>query len=187
MVSEIPYEQAKREFERKAPLLEFNEMKDILVTEIIDEKLLERTRDVWLHGSFVQPDAEIDTGDKLSDMDAFIVVPSWELPVANTGIAWAAPQAPRLESLDHLGDHFVWNELPAEDEGWNCSAGEAWEQLPDCAKTTLLNSTQRFLFANENDHEARRARNYDIMIGSVSQFDHQKKKCPKTKIWERSD
>lgn len=186
---EIPYDTAREEFESKAPLLEFEEMKNILIENVIHERLLDRTRGIWLHGSFVDPDSEIDTGDKRSDMDVFVVVPGWELPVATTGIAWTAPQAPQIEGLEHLRGNHDWDELPApsEDWKWNCSPGEAWEKLPDYVRTTLVNSNKRFFFATPTDYKERKARPYDVFVGDVEQFEFHSKIGPKVKVWENDE
>ncbi|WP_139172838.1 hypothetical protein [Halopelagius longus] len=182
--NEIPYDLAKSEFRKKAPRLEFDDMETIVVEEILNEDILKQTRDIWLHGSFIDPNSEIDKGDKRSDLDIFVVVPNWNLPAVTSGITWAASQAPTLEDLDHLRDHYTWKELPSKEKKWNCTAEEAWEKLPECVRKTFIRASHRFFFANDNDYREKKMRNYDVFIGNISQFQYHKTIGPKAKIWE---
>ncbi|PSP75603.1 hypothetical protein BRC81_14535 [Halobacteriales archaeon QS_1_68_20] len=111
----------------------------------------------------VDPDKPIDRKDKPSDLDVFVVISDWDLPIADPSIVLSSSEAPdpptiREESGD--SDDFELH----NSEFWE-DADQAWEKLPAFAQQTLVNSTRNFLRFKPEDKQENVVRNYDLRIG----------------------
>lgn len=164
----------RNELREKAPLVEPDELKQLIVREIVDDKLREWAAGVWLLGSFVNPGRDIDSKDKRSDLDAFVLVPDWEFPQAGSGMAMFAEavdeEVPTI--FEQVTDGKSWSPMEGpESVLWECSVDEAWEQLPACVQRSLVNSTQTGVYAIEEDKRNGRARCCDLIVGNEAQLE----------------
>lgn len=151
---------ARKSLQEKAPLIDFDELEDLIVNEMLSDNIKQEAESAWITSSFVDPDREIDTSQYPSDLDVQVVIPGWEYPIADSGIAFFAPQVETPDIYKQAIENAQWD---SKDEGW-ATAEEAWEELPEYARETLLNSIQFAFRADENDIEEDRIRQYDISI-----------------------
>lgn len=172
-------EEAIESFREKAPLVSLDELAEIITKDILTEELRQKTESVWLFNSFVDPEREIDEKETDSDLDVILLVPDWELPVLDTGLAVVAPQADTPEAYENNAGEMNWS---SKDGKWD-SPAKAWERLPDYVRETFLESVQRGFFANESDVESNNIRLYDITIVNRTQF-HYDEEATRICIWE---
>lgn len=161
-----------REFQRKAPLLDRDSLASEVVHNILEPELRERAAEIWILGSFINPDKGTDENGR-SDMDLFVVVPDWDMPVADVSILFAASNVPTPPMYEPLSDDHDWKGIDAPDRTWDGSPDEAWERLPEYVRETLHNAATEFFYATMADKEQNRVRNYDLQIGNRQQFDYQ--------------
>lgn len=157
-------------FEAKAPLIDLEQLAQMLTSEIIASELLSQADSVWLFASFVNPNKEIDTGRKASDLDVFVRVPDWEMPIADSGIPIFASSQPTSDLYETMTDDLNWQGHDAPDRQWDCSPDEAWKSLPEPVQITLFRCTRKLFHATQEDREKNRGRIYDILIGNEVQF-----------------
>lgn len=158
--------------ERKAPLVDLEGMTEKIVTEVVDSRLRQRAESLWILGSFADPEKEIDAGETPSDLDLFLTVPEWDLPIADSEIPVLASQ---VSTPDVLGSRFEgteWDGVGGPGSEWNCSAEDAWERLPEDVQQTFLNGTEWLFFASESDRIINRPRSYHLHVGSRAQLEH---------------
>jgi len=173
---------AKESFRKKAPLLEIDDLTEVIIEKILTEELLERAESVWIRKSFADPDKEIDSKDTPSDLDVFVVVPSWDKPLPDSGLAIVAPQVEVSAAYEESAEGSNWT---SKDGKWE-SAEEAWEQIPKYVQKSLIRSTEYGFYATESDVESGIVRPYDITICNEEQFEVASKPDGEFCIW-RSD
>lgn len=156
----------EREFERKAPLVDPEELVEVIEHKLFTPELRDRTDSIWLHGSFVTPGKDIDTGEEYSDMDVVAVVPEWDLPPAGPGIVIFAPETDLVHS-EVVDDDFEWT----YSYQWE-SAEKAYELLPEYARESFVQSLHRFFHASEADREEGVFRQYDLRICHPDHLDY---------------
>lgn len=156
----------REQLEQKAPLVDPDGLVDTIESEILSPELRDRGSSIWLRGSFVDPDREIDSGEKYSDMDVYVPVDGWDLPLAGPGTIIYASQTDSVHAVAVAKDEYEWSYK----HQWE-SADRAYERLPEYAIETFTESLRHFFIASEEDKEADVYRQYDIRIGSPSQVD----------------
>lgn len=174
----------KSELLANAPLIDFQELTEVIVTEMLSPGTRSRADSVWISGSFPDPEREIDRTDTPSDLDLFVLVPDWDLPPADSGIAVLAPGAETPSTYQNVWSEASWDSKATPQSEWNCSPQEAWDRLPEHAQETLLRSVERGFYATEADVEEDRLRGYDLNIGNEQHFEYGR--CPRSdiRIWD---
>lgn len=181
----------KDSFNRKAPLVDAEELVEIIVDEIVSEDLKQQADSIWLLGSFVNPEKELDRKGR-SDLDVFVVVPDWEYPQVDTGVAIFADQATVPELIAELADNGEYLALKGPEGRWERPPAEIWDTIPEYARRTLINSASNVFFRNEDEKASNKIRLYDVTIGSPPQLEFDRKKgqqagqenVPGVCIWE---
>lgn len=163
----------------KAPLIDLDELASTIVDEIMTESMRAQADGVWIRNSFVDPEKEIDTGPERSDVDVFIFCPSWEYPVADTGMALATSHL-QLPSAITTSGELDWE---SKDGKWD-DVDAAWEQLPTYAQETLSNSIRHGVYATKEDLENSSARPFDFTIGGQSAYEYLHDPRAQLRIWE---
>lgn len=153
-------EAARAAFEEKAPLVEPAALARLVTEELCTPELRRRVEGVWLFGSFVDPDKPLDTGETHSDLDVLVHDPTWDLPMANSGMAVCVPDVETADCYGDVGDDLGWR----GEQFWGCPVEEAWSRLPEYAKPTLVRATERAFFATPAERRAGRARTYDLKV-----------------------
>lgn len=184
----------KKTFSEKAPLINIDELVDFVINEIVDENLRRQASSIWLLGSFVNPGKEIDRGKRRSDLDIFVVVPDWDLPQINSGVALYADQVPTPDILKKTVERSKYAPLMGPDGRWEIPASDIWEELPDSIKKTFVSSIETVFFATQEERESGEIRMYDVIVGDESHLDYNRKKgCPSShaelpglSIWQNS-
>lgn len=177
------YEFARAEFQEKAPLVDLDELRRMVVDDILADELRERADSVWIYGSFVNEDKELDAGDARSDLDLFVRVPEWSHPIADSAIAAVASAAPDGD----VPDSDDWEGIATPETAWERSADEAWEQLPASVRDTLVRSTKRVFYATEAELDDGDSRVFDVNVGNAEQFWYVARYHPVSWIWSRGD
>lgn len=160
------------EFRRNAPLVDPDGLVRMLREDMFSEGLRERAESIWIGGSFVNPDKAVS---ETSDLDVFVVDPTWELPISSSGIALMASEPPTPSFYDDVIEERTWAPVTDLDKSWQGTADEAWEMLPEYAKKSLIRSNEKALFPTERNRNEGRARPYELGIGSPEQLDQIKK------------
>lgn len=176
-------EVALEEFQNNAPIIGVEELAEMLRFEMLSDETREKANSIWIVGSFVTPDKDIDTGESHSDLDVFVVLPNWELPIAGTALAMMAPQSDTLARYEQYPEKYNWSSKDTPRWKWDCSAEEAWERIPEHAQKTLVQSTERYFFATDDDIEENRQRSYELNIANQQQLEHAVKDIPALEIW----
>lgn len=168
----------------RAPLVDFEDLRKLIVYEIVTEETRSRAENIWITGSFSDPEREIDSGEAPSDLDILVNVPGWELPPADTGIPLVASSVDTPPIYERFPDEYTWESKGEPISSWDCSAQEAWEQLPEYAQETLMRSVEQVFHATEADVENNTMRSYDVNIGNQDHYEHNR--CPRADIciWE---
>lgn len=175
----------RNEFESKAPLVNHDELVEIVTEELLTDKLQRVAAGVWLTGSFVNSKKPLDTGDSPSDMDLLVPVCDWEYPIISSALALVAPQVELPKVYDVTDTEWKRKTPPMVEETftsadpeelpsitrWDCSAEDAWNRLPDYVCTTLERSINCGFYASKSDAEARIIRSYHVVIGPLELFD----------------
>jgi hypothetical protein len=191
------------ELESKAPLIEYEELVDIVANELLTTELRDVASGVWITGSFVNPDKPLDTGDTPSDMDLLVPIRNWDYPITSSGIAFAAPQVVIPDAYDV--ESVEWEsvipdmvEKTASDMGasefpdpgtWDCSVEDVWDQLPEYVCETLASSIRNGFYARPADIEHGVIRTYDIVLGPHDLFTALKDRNEDKllQLWEGTD
>lgn len=101
-------------------------------------------------------------------------------------MALFAPQAATPEIFDDYHVDRTWKGTEAPEKEWDCSAEDAWKQLPRYAQKTLVNGTYKGFFANEKDRKSENVRFYDMHISNLNQLLYDMKTTPGTCIWSKN-
>lgn len=173
----------KSELLSNAPLIDFEELKDVILMELLSRETRSKADSVWISGSFPDPEREIDRTDTPSDLDLFVLVPEWDLPPVDTGIPLLAPEAETPSVYQNVEKEAIWDAKETPLSAWDCSPQAAWDRLPNHARETLMRSVKKGFYATEGDVEAERLRGYDLSIGNEEHFEHGR--CPRAdiRIW----
>lgn len=157
----------------KFPLVDVNELIDVITYEIVTDELRRKAESIWLYGSFVNPQKEIDTKAERSDLDIFVVVPGWDLPQADSAIPIFASQVSTPDIFRNISESKTWRGvgLKSSRGGWDRPVDEVWEVLPEYMQETLKNSIERVFYITEEDMRNNRHRIYDTVIGDRSQLE----------------
>lgn len=153
----------REEISTKAPLLDAESLVRFVIDELLTAETSDRADSLWLRGSLVDPEKPIDRKQKPSDVDVFVAISGWDLPIADPSIVLCsddAPDPPTKDGETHRTDDYQMYNT----EYWE-SAERAWERLPEFAQETLVNSTQNFVRFREDDARNNIVRNYDLRIG----------------------
>lgn len=173
----------RAELAEKAPLVDVDELVEAITEGLLADGLRARADSVWLYGSFVDPGKEVDESEARSDLDVFVVVPDWELPVSGVAIPLFAPQVELPPVVARFADRLDWSGVAGFENGWDCSAGEAWDRLPEPVRETLHRCVTTAFYAREADVEEGLVRPYDLMVGDESQWDARLGDGPAVRIW----
>lgn len=167
------------EFRAKAPLIDVDELVELILYDIMTEELRERAESVWIRNSFTDPDREIDTSETPSDLDIYVVVPGWDLPVTDSGIAAVASGADPPDALAESAADFEWT---SKDGNWD-SAEQAWDRIPEYVRETLRRSVEIGFYARESDVEEGIIRLFDLVVGNRENFAYVEKPGAEVRIY----
>lgn len=170
-------------FECKAPFVDVDAIRDLIVYDIVSDGTREQAESIWLQNSFVDPDCGIDENESPSDLDIFILIPDWNLPVADTGIAVATSET-RVPAIYEQVGPVTWE---SKDGRWTDSVDEFWEHLPEHVQQTLVQSMHKGFYATEEDYENRLIRSYDVTIGDRTAFNYERDAHARVEIWPTNE
>lgn len=169
----------KESFHEKAPLVDVDELVGLVVDGMMTDGLRERAGSVWIQSSFADPEREIDTKETLSDLDLFVVVPDWEYPAVDSGLALVAPEAEVPAAYEESREGKDWTS-----KGGKCdSPEEAWEMIPGWARETLSQSLEYGFYATESDVESGSVRSYDLTIDNRDVFERVREPDAEFCLW----
>lgn len=166
-------------FAQKAPLVELPGLRDQIVSRILSDGTRTAADSVWLRKSFVDPEKEIDRKQTDSDLDVFVLLPDWDYPVVDSGLAVAALQAETPEAYADVEQHADWE---SKDGEWH-DPSDAWSRIPSHARETLENSLQLGFFATQQDQSEGNVRLYDVTVVNEYQFNYKRDETAEIRLW----
>lgn len=170
-------------FRERAPLVDTAELSDLIVKGIIHPETRAAAESIWLQNSFVDPNRDIDENDTPSDLDVFVLIPDWEFPVADTGLAATVPAVENPEPHPST-DNVTWD---SKDGKWTEGAESFWEVLPEHARGTFARSLQKGFYASETDREAGLIRTYDVTIGDRTDFEYDQESHARLQLYPENE
>lgn len=153
--------ETQTELSKKAPLLEPEEVLDLIENKLLSDGTRDQADGIWLYGSMVNPEKKLDKGENYSDLDIFVIVPEWNLPLVGPS---AVIYAPQVETP--LDEAFQWGNKEWKFEHEWGSAERAYELLPEHARTTFMNCTRQYFIAKKEDQENNIIRQFELRIGN---------------------
>lgn len=171
------------QFRTNAPLIDPYNFGRYVQQEVLGEAFDQSGVDIYLFGSFVNPNTAIDESGHRSDIDVFVTVEEWNTPVADTGIFLFASETTEPESYREYCDQNHWGGAELPDREWDCDVDEAWDRLEPETRTALAESAQMAVFRNEQEQDAGTARTVDLFIGSHRQFDRTAESGARLHVW----
>lgn len=163
-------DEKKAALQDNAPLIDFDELRNIVLEEMLTPETRTKAHSVWISGNFSDPTYDIATEDSPSSLDLFVLIPDWTLPPADCGIPIMAPEVEMPPAYQNFDD--AWESKGTETDRWDCSPQEAWNRLPNHAQETLKNSAKKGFYASEADVEDGLMRGYELSIGNEKHFQH---------------
>lgn len=170
------------EFRRKAPLIEPGDFMEMVLEDMLTEETLRRAESLWIVGSFVRPDKEIDAGSSSSDLDLFVCLPDWDHPITGSGLALLAPQTATPKAYGDV-DGYGWDSKDTPEWKWECSPQEAWERIPEHAQQTLVRVTRKYFYARPEDVDEDNKRTYEVSVVNRSQLEYGIEDAHALRIW----
>jgi len=173
-------------FDERAPLLPTEDLAELLLEDVVDDRIREDVRAIHVYGSFVTPDARIDYDEALEE-DAH---PS-DLSDLDVWIEWTHDRT--VATRYRARQHGIICRLIAQDElsysGGKEMVAEApidvADDAPDGAVGTI-EAAERVVFAlTELDRETLGFRVLELALGNRKGFDDEVGEDPFLTIWER--
>lgn len=168
-------------FARKAPQLTRDELATIVREELLVGPIRKHCESVWLYGSFVNSDAELDIDGDVSGLEVYVTVDPSILPSADAEVSTRF-SATQRGVLGRLAMHDVID-IYGQPEPRFVSFPLAPESLLESLRTA-----ERAVFhVRESDREQLNYRGLKLTIGTRAALDELLDRNPALRLWARDE
>jgi len=156
-------------FADRAPLLEDATVAKVVLFDLLEREVREHVKSVYVYGSFVDPDQELDRDGDVSDLDIYVTVGDAVLPTVD-----GAHEPAEVSTRFGATEHGLLCRCATQGALEVFGRGEAFDvPLPDAPEPVVgsVERAERAVFhARETDGELLRFRPLDLTLGTPDAF-----------------